>query len=129
LVCSRNHRLANRAAVEIDDLSHERFVFVRQDEEHGRILLQMRDRGLRLTNCHETSCESDLMQLLADNLGVAVLPRSLIAPESLVQLPVAGLDFRRTVRLYAMSGRERTVPAATFVRLLRGANWSRHVGS
>ena len=127
LGCSRNHRLANRPAVEIEDLRNERFVFLGRDEGYDRIAVLMRDRGVELANHHETSCKSDLMQLLADNICVAVLPDCLSAPESLVRLPVVGLDFRRTLCVYAMSGRERTAPVSTFVKLLRGADWSRSV--
>jgi hypothetical protein len=47
------------------------------------------------------------------------------APASLVRTSVEGIELDRTVCLYGVAGRQRSPIAATFMKMLRAANWPR----
>jgi hypothetical protein len=38
------------------------------------------------------------------------------------------VELRRTVYLYGVAGRQRTPVAAAILKMLRAADWSRHLG-
>ena len=59
---------------------------------------------------------------------VSVLPRTVNAPQSLVRTTVKGLELERDVCLYGVAGRQRTPVAATFMKMLRAANWQKKAG-
>jgi hypothetical protein len=44
------------------------------------------------------------------------------------RVTVNGLALSRAVQLYGVAGRQRTAVASLVMKLLRAANWSRHVG-
>jgi hypothetical protein len=52
------------------------------------------------------------------------MPQSAVSSGRLRGLSVIGLDLRRTVYLYAVSGRQRSAAAAGLIKLLRAADWS-----
>jgi len=130
LMVNGNHRLANRMTVEIEDLRDERFLLRPYCEDAEQIAALLRGRDLDLRHGHEVASERDVIALIEANLGVAVVPRSAAAaaPATLMRAPINGLDLRRTVHLYGVAGRQRTAVAATFMKQLRAANWSRYMG-
>ena len=65
---------------------------------------------------------------VAAGLGVAVVPLSFAAPAGLRTLTLDELGLRRTVSLYAVAGRQRSAAAATFMKMLRAANWPKSAG-
>jgi hypothetical protein len=65
------------------------------------------------------------MALLDANIGIGFLPRSVNAPQSLLRTTVKGLELGRDVCLYGVAGRQRTPVAATFMKMLRAANWQK----
>src|SRR5205807_9784665 len=87
----------------------------------------LRGVGNDVGHGHGISSERDLIQLLGAKIGVAIIPRSVSAPESLKHANVDGLDIRRTVHLYGVAGRERTAVASAVMRMLRGADWSQYL--
>jgi hypothetical protein len=65
------------------------------------------------------------MALLDANIGIGFLPRTVNTPQSLVRTSVKGLELERDICLYGVAGRQRTPVAATFVKMLRAANWQK----
>jgi DNA-binding transcriptional LysR family regulator len=63
---------------------------------------------------------------LEAGVGVAFLPRSAKAPDTLLRLMVDQLELSRTVYLYGVAGRQRTAVAATLMKMLRANDWSRY---
>jgi len=120
------HHFANRNSLDIDDLRRERFIVRTYCEEGGELVEWLRSRDIDLGHEHEISCESDLLPLLEAGAGLAVVPRSACAPETLLRAPLNGLELRRTVYLYGVAGRERTAVASAILKMLRAANWSRY---
>ncbi|PNG25271.1 LysR family transcriptional regulator [Methylocella silvestris] len=72
---------------------------------------------------HAMVCDADLMQLVGEGLGVAILPKSTPCPEGVIRIAVADLDLKRTLYLYAVAGRERDVQTAALMNLLRARAW------
>lgn len=85
----------------------------------------LRAKGLNADHRHEVSSDQDLMALLEANIGVGFLPRTVTAPQSLVRTTVKELELSRDVCLYGVAGRQRTPVAATFMKMLRAANWQK----
>jgi len=125
LVFSRMHRLASQEHIELNDLKPERFLLRSHCEKGADLAEMLRTKGLNADHRHEVSSDQDLLALLEANIGIGFLPRTVNAPQSLVRTPVKGLELERTVCLYGVAGRQRTPVAATFMKMLRAANWPR----
>jgi len=124
---STSHRLANRAAVSIEDLRQEPILMRNYCENAETVAEILRSHDIDVDHSHEISSERDLTALVEANIGVAFVPPSASSPETLIQVPIDGLDFRRTVYLYGVAGRQRTAVASTIMKMLRGANWSHYL--
>jgi DNA-binding transcriptional LysR family regulator len=126
LILGTKHRLASRPAIEIDELRQERWLRRGYCEHVDAFRSLVRDHNLSVDEGHELSSERDLITLLESNFGIAFAPRSISCPDTLKQAAVNGLEFRRTIYLYGVAGRERTVAASAILKMLRAANWSRY---
>lgn len=126
LVVHSMHRLANAATVCLDDLKDERFVLRSYCESTPGLLELLRARDIDVGRSHEAGAESDLIALLEAGVGVAFLPRSAKAPDTLLRLIVEKPELSRTVFLYGVAGRQRTAIAATLMKMLRANDWSRY---
>jgi DNA-binding transcriptional LysR family regulator len=124
LSCGRAHRLANSTSVSLADLASERFVLGRQDEHIEELEAVLRKSNVALDRCHEVDSDDDLATLVGDGAGVAILPHSLSGDDVIVSMPIEGFDLRRTVHLSCVAGRPLTAAAATFMNLLRAADWA-----
>ncbi|MBR0970709.1 LysR family transcriptional regulator [Bradyrhizobium japonicum] len=123
LVLSKEHRLAERDIIELDDLHAEQFLSRTFCEHSRRISASLREHGIDVDQGHEISSEHDLIELVEADIGIAMMPRTSPVPESLKRTAVTGLDARRTVSLYGVAGRQRTAVANAVMRMLRGADW------
>jgi DNA-binding transcriptional LysR family regulator len=123
MVFSRGHRLASHETIGLDDLKPERFLLRNHCEKNGEIAELLRLKGLNADNRHEVSSDQDLLALLEANIGIGFLPRTVNAPAGLVRASVPGFELSRSVCLYGVAGRQRTPIAATFMKMLRAANW------
>jgi len=126
LVVHGMHRLANAATISPDDLKEERIVVRSYCESTPMLLEMLRALDIDVGQSHEAGAEADLIALLEAGVGVAFLPRSAKAPDSLLRLMVDELEFTRTVYLYGVAGRQRTAVASTLMKMLRANDWSRH---
>jgi DNA-binding transcriptional LysR family regulator len=123
LSCSRAHRLANRASVTATDLQAEQFVLPRHSEHAESLVELLTESKVSLGRCHEAYSDDDLMSLVAEGAGVAIVPRSLRAADRTTSMPLEGLDLRRTVYAFSVEGRPSTAAASTFTNLLRATDW------
>lgn len=123
LVVSREHRLAGRCTIELDDLRSEQLLSRTFCEHSRRISASLREHGIDVDHGNEISSEHDLIELVEADIGIAMVPRTSLVPESLKRTTIAGLDARRTVSLYGVAGRQRTAVANAVMRMLRGADW------
>lgn len=128
LVVSKEHRLAGRGTIELDDLRSEQLLSRTFCEHSRRISASLREHGIDVDHGNEISSEHDLIELVEADIGIAMVPRTSLVPESLKRTAIAGLDVRRTVSLYGIAGRQRTAVAIAVMRLLRGSDWRVIVG-
>src|SRR5690349_19730395 len=127
LVLSRDHRLAKRDEIALEDLQPEQWLSRNYCEHADRLSASLAEHGLNCDQSHQVSSERDLIELLEADVGVAVMPVTSPIPPTLKRTPLEGLDARRTVHLYGVAGRERTAVASAVMRMLRGADWRHHL--
>jgi DNA-binding transcriptional LysR family regulator len=127
LVLSKDHRLAKRDEIALEDLRPEQWLSRNYCEHADRLSASLREHGLNCDQGHQVSSERDLIELLEAEVGVAVMPDTSPVPQTLKRTTVDGLVARRTVHLYGVAGRERTAVASAVMRMLRGTDWRRHM--
>jgi len=123
LVVNRQHPLANRESIAVDDLRTEQWLSRSYCEHSDRLGQSLRDHGVAVDGMHEVSSERDLIELLEADIGVAIAPHTASLPDTLKRISVEGLASRRTVHLYGVAGRQRTAVASAVMKMLRGADW------
>ncbi|MCC8979024.1 LysR family transcriptional regulator [Bradyrhizobium acaciae] len=128
LVVSKDHRLADCAEIEFDDLRTEQLLSRSYCEHSKRIAASLREHGIDVDHGHEISCERDLIELVEADIGIAMVPHTSLLPANLKRAGVVGLDARRTVNLYGVAGRQRTAVASAVMRMLRGSDWRETAG-
>src|SRR5262249_44106692 len=119
IIVNREHPLAGRSNVSVEDLGKERLLVRTYCEQAGEFAEFMRSRDIDITRGHDVTSERDLIALIEANVGVAVVPNSMCVPAGVARAPIGGLELRRTVSLYGVAGRERTAVAAAAMKLLR----------
>lgn len=99
-------------------LVHRGAVATPDEEEH------LSRAGIDLRKAHQIDSCRDLEALVVANVGVAVAPSSALQSKALRHVPCAELDLKREIAIYTVAGRRRTPEAATFLNLVRSADWS-----
>lgn len=125
LITSAQHRLAERETVEIDDVRHERMLVRTYCEYAEPLAALLRQREVGSGHGHEVSSERDLLSLLENNLGVAIVPCSTSVHQTLRRVPIKAFEMTRTIYLYTVAGRPRPAPAAILLKQLQAADWTR----
>ncbi len=126
LFAKSGHRLADLDAINASDL-HDETILLRTHCEHFASFADvLRSHALDVDHAHEVSSDSDLAALLDQGLGIAFAPRSYPLADRFFRSSVNGLDFRRTVFLYGVAGRQRSPVANMVMKMLRAADWTRY---
>ena len=124
LMLNSKHPLASRSDIDIDALRRERWLRRIYCEHFEQAMSLIQSHDLDVDQGYELTSESDLITLLEADLGIAFAPRSTSCPETLKLLPVKGLELRRTIYLYGVTGRQRTAAASAVLKMLRAADWN-----
>ena len=124
LMLNSKHPLASRSDIDIDALRRERWLRRIYCEHFEQAMSLIQSHDLDVDQGYELTSESDLITLLEADLGIAFAPRSTSCPETLKLLPVKGLELRRTIYLYDVAGRQRTVAVSAVLKMLRAADWN-----
>jgi DNA-binding transcriptional LysR family regulator len=93
-------------------------------EMHEAAARMLEARGVVSANLHDVVTHHDLLALISNGLGVAILPRSAPRPEWMRRMQIADLPLARTVSAYAVAGRRRETAAAAFLNLLRSTEFA-----
>lgn len=128
LVVGSQHRLAGRNAVRLADIKDERLLTRVFCEQADQLSALLRGQGSTGAVTHRIATESDVMGLLAANVGVAIVPRSVPLPPKLQRIHVHGLELMRTVSAYGVAGRPRSPVASALLKALRASDWARFTG-
>jgi DNA-binding transcriptional LysR family regulator len=123
LVVGSNHPLASKAAVTKAEVSKERLVGRKHCEHLTEVTAFVSELGMR-PDTHLACSEPDVAALLQSNIGVSIIPQSSAGLLGVTALDLEGFNVTRTVCVYAVSGRQRSMAASTFIKMLRAADWS-----
>jgi len=126
LLVHNGHTLAARSDISIDDLRQERLMVRTYCETTESLLDMLRALDFDVARFHEVSGEGDLLSLLEAGVGVALMPSSTRNPDTLIRIPIEGLELQRTIYLYGVAGRQRTAVASAIMKMLRAYDWMRN---
>lgn len=124
IAVNRGHRFADRKTVDLGDLASERLLERTYCEYWNQVSDRLREHPLKCMPNHQVATESDVVALLEGNVGIAIVPMSFGLPPNLIGIALTGFDLQRSVSVYGVAGRQRSPVAATFLKLLRAADWS-----
>jgi DNA-binding transcriptional LysR family regulator len=125
LAVNGKHELAMRNAVTLDQIKGLRLLRRRYCEQASALDEVLSERGIRQEFEDQIGSDHDLTPLLMANVGISIMPRSAKSVEALSFIAIQDLDLIRTVRVYAVAGRERSAAANGLLRLLRCMDWTR----
>jgi DNA-binding transcriptional LysR family regulator len=123
LAASRTHRLAGRGTAEFKDLASEILLINPGCEMIGELRACLEANGILETATHQVATQEDLLTLLKADLGVAIIPVGAMETNGLCRIPLKQLDLMRSVSVYTVAGRQRTIACATLFNMLRAADW------
>lgn len=124
LAVASDHRLAfSSGAVSPSELATERLLCRSNCENSTEIMHFLEEHGGRPKTKHDVWTEQDLMALLDSNFGIGIAPRSSVLTMKSKQLDIEGFTIERTVYVYAVAGRQRSMAASTLIKMLRAADW------
>jgi DNA-binding transcriptional LysR family regulator len=126
LIVGGKHKLAGRNRVELEAIKGERFLVRTYCEQAEQLAGLLRSRQIDGPVKHKVANETDLAALLEANVGIAIAPASTSLPAEATRLRIEDLGLERTVHVYGVAGRQRSPAAATLLKLLRAADWSRY---
>ncbi len=126
VVVNSGNALARRTDVRLADLAGERLLARPHCRLTEQLVALLGSLGVEKTFSHEAASVNDLIDLVRADLGIAILPKATKLPEDVRAIDVDGVELSRAVRLYAVSGRQRSPAACGLIKLLRAATWQRH---
>ena len=83
LLVNAQHRLARSPSIELQELRQERLLLRTYCEHAAPTATLLRTHGLDIDHSFQVTSESDLMSMLASDLGVAIIPRSTSSSDTL----------------------------------------------
>jgi DNA-binding transcriptional LysR family regulator len=93
-------------------------------EMHDAATSIVASKGFATANMHEVVTYHDLIALVSNGVGAAIVPRSAPQSDTVKRTAIADLGLSRTVSVYAVAGRRRGAAAAAFLNLLRSADFA-----
>jgi DNA-binding transcriptional LysR family regulator len=129
LLAAKMHRFNGQSTVSAEELRKEKLICrpYCEDFERGNSFLTA--QGVDIPTAHNAGTDADFVALLTAGLGVGLAPESSATSSELVVLDVEGFHMERTVYVYAVAGRQRSMAASTLIKMLRAADWSRRESS
>lgn len=98
LAISEKHRLRGRKSITLDEVASETLI-TRSQCEYRQVLARVfRERKLKPKGNIRTSQEDRALELVREDLGVAIIPNHYVAPR-IIKLPFKGITLGRTVGL------------------------------
>jgi DNA-binding transcriptional LysR family regulator len=126
LLVNRQHPLAQRPQISINELSGQKFLQRNYCEDAAQTSALLRGHSIDLDCGYDVTTDEDLRILVEADFGVAFAPRSMQAPADLAKIAVSEIELSRTVYVYGVAGRQRTAVATAMLKMLRAADWSRY---
>lgn len=124
VVANAAHPLAMRNKLSLSDINGVRLLPRIYAEEAAELESVLLVHGVKQEFQDAICSDHDLTALLVAGVGVAIMPQSSSASDTLRFLTIEDLELTRPVVLYAVAGRQRSPAATGLIRLLRSANWA-----
>jgi DNA-binding transcriptional LysR family regulator len=124
LVVSRTHRLAGINKAEFKDLAGETLLINTSCEMVEELRAWLEVNGIFDTATHQVATQEDLLALLKEDLGIAIIPVGAMDTDGLRRIPLKHLKLVRSVSMYTVAGRQRAIACATLFNMLRAAYWN-----
>lgn len=113
-----NHPLARSTEIAVADLKAEKIIAIAGCDGLEHLLVEAEAVGVNFNTVVTTNSEAWALELVANGLGVAVIPVKPIYSERVVLRSLAG-PVTRVLSLITMRGRRRMGTAEQFIRLAR----------
>ncbi len=126
LLVNRQHPLAERPQISIDELRGQMFLQRNYCEDAAQTSALLRGHSIDLECGYDVTTDEDLRVLIEADFGIAFAPRSMRTPSDLAKVAVSEIELSRTVYVYGVAGRQRTAVATAMLKMLRAADWSRY---
>jgi DNA-binding transcriptional LysR family regulator len=120
------HALALANEIPPERLASQRILILSGCESCDEVMRRLDIADSAPSAGHQVVTHHDLTVLAEADLGVAIMPASAPQSPGLRRFPLKGIGLRRTVSIHAVAGRRRSAPAASFLGLVRAADWSRY---
>src|SRR6266581_484629 len=126
LLVNRQHPLAERPQISIDELRGQMFLQRNYCEDAAQTSALLRGHSIDLECGYDVTTAEDLRVLIEADFGVAFAPRSMQTPADLAKVAVSEIELSRTIYVYGVAGRQRTAVATALLKMLRASDWSRY---
>jgi len=126
LLMNRQHTLAQRSQISIDELREQKFLQRNYCEDAVQTSALLRGHSIDLECGYDVTTDEDLRVLIEADFGIAFAPRSMRTPSDLAKVAVSEIELSRTVYVYGVAGRQRTAVATAMLKMLRASDWSRY---
>lgn len=124
LAVRKDHPLAGNDTATLENLKPYALCTQTGCESRAAALRLFEERGFAPATLHEVATHHDLVTVLANGVGGAILPRSSPQTENARRIPLVDLPLTRTVSAYSVAGRRRETAAATLLNLLRATEFA-----
>jgi DNA-binding transcriptional LysR family regulator len=123
VVAPKNSSLVQSEKTCIKDL-----VSVQWIEGDSDVAREFRERcaeaGIEPDFRHTAASEPDLVELVACGLGCAIVPLTLVLPETVVSIAIEGIEISRATVFATVSGRKRSTATDALIRAIKARSWA-----
>jgi DNA-binding transcriptional LysR family regulator len=121
----RNHRLADRVALEIADLAGEQCIQRPRCEFDDFFKALLARHGIECATSFSSDRDDWALALIGGAFGFGLLPQHTIKRAGVVSRPLADMDIWREVSLVTLRGRPHNKGLAALVREAKHGTWTR----
>lgn len=127
VVVPQHHDLASHTSIALDKLSDTVLLPRPCERETSEINAQLQAFGLQQNANYRICSDGDLLALVNAGHGCAFFPESSVPSDAPGRLPIEDCTIVRTVKLFAVAGRQRSPGADIILKILRAVDWSRQL--
>ena len=120
------HRLTERNAIALKDLSGEAYVDRLSCELREMVMTVCSDRDIRLYRRFRSTREDWVQAMVMAGVGFAFMPEYAITNPHGISRPLAEPAVERTISLITVPGHKHSPAVAAFLRAVRGHRWAGH---
>ena len=117
------HRLGERNAIALRDLSGEPYVDRLSCEMREAVMRVCDDMGIKLYARFRSEREDWVQAMVMANIGFAFMPEYSVTHPDTVRRPLIDPAVDRTISLVTVPGRKHSPAVAAFVRIARAHRW------